>query len=67
MNEKRPTWVTCVLTGYHLDKHTWCGRIPDAFEFTFVDSSHAILNNKNEGRLRMCPECREEIINIINL
>ncbi len=62
----RPDWVHCVLTGRypdgeHAERKTWCGRQPDAFEFTFVDAGHAALNGATQGRLVCCPQCAAEI------
>ena len=41
----RPDYVVCVLTGYHNENKTWCGREP--IEFVFQNPTHAILNAKN--------------------
>lgn len=59
---KRPEWITCALTGYHNEIKTWCGRVPETSEFTFTDCSHAILNKVNKGRLTLCSECSDKII-----
>lgn len=59
---KRPDWVTCSLIGCVNVNKTWCNRTPEAFEFTFVDCSHAVLNKMNKGRLVLCPECCDKII-----
>lgn len=63
----RPDYVKCVLLGtFDGDatkpvQQTWCGRRPYAFEFTFVDPSHALLNARRHDRLLVCPECSDAL------
>jgi len=42
---------------------SWCGGNQAG---RFVDVDHAALNGRNEGRLVVCPECREAIIKALN-
>lgn len=50
-------WVKCVLTGFHGEERTWCGREPLVTEWTFTDASHAALNGRAQGRLVACTRC----------
>jgi len=66
----RPEYVKCSLTGYYsrpepnpeLELKTWCGREPEAFEFTFQNASHAVQNAHRRGRLLICPDCAAAMI-----
>lgn len=44
---------------------TWCGVLLP-MDFVFVDSEHAALNGRNEGRLVACRECTENIVSALN-
>lgn len=66
----RPEYVTCVLTGRsplaspgspRPENKTWSGRVPEVFECTFVNASHAVLNAQSKGRLLTCPDCAHQI------
>lgn len=61
----RPEHEKCVLFGSYVDgkpvRQTWCGRTPDAGEWTFVDAGHAALNGRAGGRLTVHSACAVEI------
>lgn len=43
-------------------RKTWCGRVPDEFEWLFVDASHAALNGLRGGHPRLCLACKDAIV-----
>jgi hypothetical protein len=64
----RPEWVKCVGTGHALDREarkTCCGRTHDAFEWTFLDPTHAYLTMRAGRRFAACPECVDEITKVL--
>ena len=65
----RPDYVRCVLLGTEENGKpvslTWCDRRHPAFEFAFVDASHAALNALGGGRLLVCHECADAIAKTI--
>lgn len=58
---ERPNYIKCVATGIVGENVSWCGRRLYAFEWHFMDASHAALNGRAEGRLLTCPECAKAI------
>lgn len=57
----RPEWVTCVAdTRADHKGFAWCGR--PIRGFSFADAEHAAQNGRNEGRLTVCPGCRDRLI-----
>lgn len=62
-----PEYVRCVLTGVGCPARdgTWCGRAPGLGEWTFEDGTHAILEVQRDGRLRICRNCAQVMIKII--
>ena len=50
--------TACALLGLANDpRHAWCGRLIPGSEWAFTDASHALLNERAEGRLTLCPKC----------
>lgn len=62
MNNDRPEYIKCCLTGAVDDRYTWCGKHESEAGFCFTDAGHAALNCKQEGRLLLCRECRDQIV-----
>lgn len=68
MTKERPEYVTCALVGTYIgdppqrERKTWCGRPLQAFDFYFVDATHALLNAQAKGRLLLYHECAEAIV-----
>lgn len=64
----RPEWNKCALTGLGVppERKTWCGRTPDAGEWCFADVSHAAINGRAKGRLVLCGDCRDEIVEALD-
>ena len=59
----RPDYVKCIRDTHADNKgKAWCGRPACRFEFAFEDVDHAAMNGRNEGRLIVCPECRDAAI-----
>lgn len=54
----REEYIKCVRLSSQY-KATWCGSGDVS---GFIDVDHAALNGKDEGRLVVCPECREAIV-----
>jgi len=64
----RPDYVHCVGFGNAIrtdGKKTWCG-VNHGMEPFFVDVDHAALNGEAKGRLVVCGECRNKIIEALN-
>ena len=56
----------CVVRADHTNadgkrRHTWCGREPEVFEWTFTDAEHAALTGAHGDRLLACPACAKAI------
>lgn len=43
---------------------SYCGKVVSG-TFHFIDPTHAILNNQQEGRLLICDSCRKKISDIM--
>ena len=57
--------VCCALTNMANDRTTWCGDdSPSAF--VFQSASHAALNGRQNGFLRLCRECRDAIVDALD-
>lgn len=65
----RPDYVHCVgivNTVRAGRQKTWCGVDHGMKEPFFVDIDHAALNGEAKGRLVVCGECRNKIIEALS-
>lgn len=59
----RPDYIKCVLLGTKDEPTTtWCSRKTDAFEWAFLDATHAALTGRNGGRQVPCEKCAAAIV-----
>lgn len=56
----------CVRDILHDDEYSYCGEDISG-TFHFLEPTHAILNNQNEGRLLICQKCRKAINKIMSI
>jgi len=61
----RPAHEKCAKTGMEGETRSWCGRDVSR-EFAFEDPTHAALNGRKEGRLTLCPDCRDAIVKALD-
>lgn len=66
---ERPEYIKCILTGMHDStgpvRETWCGRVPDPFEWCFVDAGHAVLSKIQNTYVLPCLECSQTVAEIL--
>jgi hypothetical protein len=62
-NGLAPDYVVCVKhTREDKKLSSWCGRYVSVCGFMFQDIDHAVHERMAEGRLLICPACRDEIV-----
>lgn len=62
-NMDRPDWIKCIRHTHEEMKTTsWCGRYIPRSEWYFVDIDHVAYNAMKAGRLVVCDECADTVI-----
>ena len=56
----RPDHICCVIreTSPYGARISYCKRALPTFEWAFIHREHAEANDRREGRLVTCPECK---------